>query len=211
MLSLSPRYDLYRFMLPDGFLPDEVAEKYRKILNQEPGVIVEPLDYLNESIVTIKLPGISDINIVQNQSSSNPIIPTNSRKPDGSLGRINREPAHPNTYIGSNNPLEKIEQTFSVTFRKNQGLLNYFMLYETIFYRFCKHLDYEAGDEFRIYLLNEDGVATSYIELSQCHIDGIEGIEFDFTKQERQVDSFSVDWKFNNINFEFLDIKKDLI
>ena len=33
------------------FLPDEINEKYAKILNKEKNVIISPIDYLNESIV----------------------------------------------------------------------------------------------------------------------------------------------------------------
>ena len=203
MLSLSPRYDLYRFMLPDGFLPDEVKEKYQKIINKDSNVFIDALDYLNESIVGITVPGVKDINIVQTQTSSNPIVPRNSSVKND-LGRINREPAHPNTYVGTNNPLEKIDQEFQVTFRKNQDLYNYFMVYETIFYRICKHLDYNDSDDFKIFLLNESGNITSNIILKQCHIDGIDGLEFNFSKVERETDSFQVTFKFNNIDFEFV-------
>lgn len=206
MLSLSPRTDLYRFMLPDEFLPEEVDKKYKQLINKDAAVFTEPIDYLNESIQSITIPGISDINIEQNQTSTNPIIRSNGDAQG--MGRINREPSHPNTYVGTNNPLEKINREFSISFRRNQNLYNYFMIYETIFHRVCKHINYNDGDFFKIYLLNEDGVATSYIELQQCHINGIDGLEFDFSKVDRQADTFSVTWNFNNINFEFIDIEK---
>ena len=203
MLSLSPRYDLYRFLLPDGFLPKEIEDKYRKLINKDASVITEPLDYLNESIVGINIPGIKDINIDQTQTSTNPITGRNANGRD--LGRINREPAHPNSYIGTSNPLEKINREFTVTFRRNQNLYNYFMIYETIFYRICKHMDYNDSDNFKIFLLSEDGTITSYIMLYQCLIDGIDGLEFDFSKVERQADTFQVTFRFNNIDYEFIN------
>ena len=61
MLSLSPRYDLFRFTLPKDFLPVEVEEKYATFFKNRQAVLVNPIDYLNESIQGIEFPGISDI------------------------------------------------------------------------------------------------------------------------------------------------------
>ena len=46
MLSLSPRYDLFKFELPKTFLPEEVNEKYHKILSRNAGVLITPIEYL---------------------------------------------------------------------------------------------------------------------------------------------------------------------
>ena len=73
MLSLSPRYDLFRFELPKDFLPESVQEKYQKILSKNAGVIVSPIDYLNESIQSVHIPGINDLVVEQTQHESNPI------------------------------------------------------------------------------------------------------------------------------------------
>ena len=122
MLSLSPRYDLFRFALPKDFLPKEVEEKYRILINKNQAVITTPIDYLNESIQGINFPGISDILVQQQQHSSNEI----ARK----LGKINVEPKTDITYQTSSNPLDKITKEFKITFRYNQGLYNYFMMYK---------------------------------------------------------------------------------
>jgi len=204
MLSLSPRFDLYRFMLPDDFMPEEVKRKYVKILLQEPGVLVDPVNYLNDSIKGITLPGISDINIQQQQHSTNTIQRESSR--DGQLGRINLEPKQDNTYVGSWNPLDKINRELKVTFRLNQGLLNYYMIYETIFYRICKPELYGQGEDMFIDILSEEGVAYSRITLTQCNIDGIDGLDLSMDKIERQADTFDVTFKFNNIDYDFLNI-----
>lgn len=201
MLSLTPRYDLFRFLLPKDFLPKEIEDKWKKFINREPGVIATPIDYLNESIQSITIPGMSDLNITQPQHSTNPIHRASS---DGhNLGRINVEPSQNNNYRSPANPLEKIERKFTVTFRFNQGLYNYFMLYETLFHRYCKHLNYEDGEDFYIDILNEDGVAITRIHLMQCLMDGIDGLEFGYDKVDRQSDTFTVTWTFNNIDMDF--------
>lgn len=206
MLSLSPRSDLFRFHLPKTFLPEELYKKWQRILSQDPGVFVNPIDYLNESIKSITLPGITDINIQQQQISRNKIKPSNRITENGhaSLGKLNIEPKHDNTYVGSYNPLDKIENKLKVTFRLNQGLYNYFMLYETLFYRIGKPWLLTDIDTWEVEVLDENGVIASKIRFEQCLIDGIEGLEFNFTNTERQAQDFSCDFSFNNINMEFM-------
>lgn len=198
MLSLSPRYDLFKFSFPKDFLPKEVEEKYQKLLNKNQAVITTPIDYLNESIQGINFPGISDILVQQQQHSSNDI--------KRGLGKINVEPKTDITYQTTSNPLDKITKEFKVTFRFNQGLYNYFMLYETIFHQVCKPIERGHIPVLYIELLGESGAITSRILFKDVLIDGIDGLEFNFSKVERETGTFDVTFKFNNIDYEFIDI-----
>lgn len=198
MLSLSPRYDLFRFSFPKDFLPAQIEEKYYNILNKNAGVITSPIEYLNESIQGINFPGISDILIQQQQHSTNEI--------KRGLGKINVEPKREQIYQTSANPLDKINQEFKVTFRYNQGLYNYFMLYETVFHQICKPIDRGHIPVLYIELLSETGVITSRILFKDVLIDGIDGLDFSYNKVERDSGTFDVTFKFNNIDFEFIDI-----
>ena len=197
MLSLSPRYDQFRFCFDKSFLPKEVNDKWQDFMAKDAGVLTTPIDYLNESIKGITFPGITDLIITQPQHSTNPIV----RK----VGRMNVEPNQNNSTYATNNPLDKIQREITITFRMNQGLYNYFMLYETIFYKICKPHLYPPVDKLYIDILNEEGLSIARIVFTDCHIDGIEGLEFDYTKLEREVDSFQVTFKFNNIDFELMD------
>lgn len=201
MLSLSPRFDLFRFTLPKDFLPQPVEEKYYKIFNKNSAVITTPIDYLNESIIGVTFPGISDINIVQEQHGSNVI-----KRDNKNLGKINVEPKHEIIYTSPENPLEKIDKEFKVTFRMNQGLYNYFMLYETIFYKICKPHLFPPQDILYIELLDETGTIMSRIKFFGVHIDGIEGLDFNYTKIERDSGTFDITFKFNNVDFEIIDL-----
>ena len=198
MLSLSPRYDLFRFSFPKDFLPEEIEAKYQKLLNKNQAVLTTPIDYLNESIQGINFPGISDILIQQQQHSSNDI--------KRGLGKINVEPKTDITYQSTTNPLDKINKEFKVTFRYNQGLYNYFMMYETIFHQVCKPIDRGHQPVLYIELLSETGTITSRIIFKDVLIDGIDGLEFNFNKIEREAGTFDVTFKFNNIDFEFIDV-----
>lgn len=196
MLSLSPRYDLFKFELPKTFLPKEVSDKYQKILNKNAGVITTPIDYLNESIQGINIPGISDLTIDQPQHSFNSI---------SGEEKLNVEPGRSNTYKNNANPLDKISKEITITFRFNQGFYNYFMLYETIFWKFCKPTNYPNEDVLYIELLDETGRTNARIKFFDCVIDGLDGLDFTYSKIERDAGTFEMTFKFNNIDITFID------
>lgn len=196
MLSLSPRYDLFRFQFPRDFLPTEVSEKYANIIAKEPGVICTPIDYLNESVQGVSFPGISDVNISQAQHSSN----SNNR----TLNKLNVEPKTEIIHTSTSNPLDKINKEFKVTLRMNQGLYNYFMLYETLFHYICKPILRDEEPVLYVELMDEDGVVRSRIKYMDCHMDGIDGLDFTFNKTERDSGTFEITFKFNNIDFDIL-------
>ena len=194
MLSLSPRYDLFRFAFPKDFIPKELEEKYSKILMKNAGVLTTPIDYLNESIKGINIPGISDLTIDQTQHSHNSIP-----------RRLNVEASRDNTYKSTSNILSNINKEFTVTFRFNQGFYNYFLLYETIFWKYCRDKNYHNEDVLYIELLDETGRINARIKYFDCHISGLDGLDFDYSKLERDGGDFSVTFKFNNIDFTFID------
>lgn len=201
-LSLSPRFDLFRFVLPKQFLSERVIEKYTKLLNRDSAVITTPIDYLNESVKSIHIPGISGLSFEQQQHEFNPITPV--AQTANHLGRINVEPQHTVVYKTAENPLEKIEREFKVSFRMNQGLYNYYMLYETIFEQTMKDVDKPVDDILYIEILDESGRICGRIVFKDCHIDGIDGLDFSYDKSSRETGEFDVTFKFNNIDFEFL-------
>lgn len=197
MLSLSPRYDLFRFSLPKDFLPEEIESKYSKVVRSNQSVITTPIDYLNESIQGVSFPGIADVIVTQGQQGSNDISRKNRK--------INFEPKMNMIYQTPENVLDKIDRSFKVTFRMNQGFYNYFMVYETLFHQVCKPLDRGHQPVYYIELLNEAGEITARILFKNVLIDGIDGLEFNFNKIERDSGTFDVNFKFANIDFEFVD------
>ena len=200
-LSLSPRFDQFRFIIPKDYIPQEVRDKYDSILAKNPSTFMNSIDYLNESIKGITLPAIENLIVEQQQVSHN------INREEGRLnGKINIEPAHPNVTLSSENILSKINNTFTVTFRQNQGLYNYFMLYESIFHRYMKPELYHQTDNevFDVVFLDEDSLPVSRMMLYQPEFNGISGLEFSYDKVERQTDTFDVTFTFNNIDFDFL-------
>lgn len=205
MLSLPPRFDQFRFMIPKEFIPKVVRDKYDAIIAKNANVFANSMDYLNESIRGVQLPGIENLIVEQQQVSHN--IMNN----DGKLnGKINIEPHHTNSTMGSGNIISKIANTFTVTFRQNQGLYNYFMIYESIFHRYVKPELYgqKTNDVFDIVFLDEHALPVSRMLIMQPEFNGIEGLEFSYDKVERQSETFTVTFTFNNIDFDMLPRKK---
>ena len=204
-LSLSPRFDQFRFMIPKEYIPQEVRDKYDAILQRDPSVFMTSMDYLNESIKGVSLPPIEGLIVEQPQVSHNDI--TTGAK----IGRrINTEPAHRNVTLSSENILTKIGNTFTVTFRQNQGLYNYFMIYESIFHRYMKPELYRQNDNemFDVIFLDENSLPVSRMMLYQPEFNGISGLEFSYDKAERQNETFDVTFTFNNIDFDFLPYRQ---
>ena len=198
-LSLSPRYDLVRFHLPKTFIPEEVEEKYTKYINTDAYTMKSAKDYLNESIQSVTMPGINGLTTTQQQHGSNNI----KLDSNGIRKRLNVEPMHEINHISSGNPLEKMDKEFKVTFRTNQSMLNYFMLYETAFHHACREYRREPERVMYIEILNEEGVVIAKVKFMDVYIEGIEGIEFSYSKIEREANTFDVTFKFNNIDFEY--------
>ena len=204
-LSLAPRFDQFRFAIPKEYIPTEVLNKYDMILAKNPSAFTSAIDYLNESIKGITLPAIENLVVEQPQVSHNSI------RENGELrGRINIEPSHTNVTLSSATILSKINNTFTVTFRQNQGLYNYFMLYESIFHRYMKPELYHQNNTevFDVIFLDEDSLPVSRMMLYQPEFNGISGLEFAYDKVERQADTFEVTSTFNDIDFDFLPRKQ---
>lgn len=204
-LSLSPRLDLFVFKLPKDFLPEEIVAKYTKALNKDKNVITTPIDYLNESIQGITFPGLSDLLVEQTQHST--AHPENHNKQNGIMGkRVSIEPARNNITYSPANILSQVGGELKVTFRKNQGLYNYFMMYETIFHKCLKEYANGKVDElFTIEILDETGKIMGRLKIFQPRIDGIDGLDFSYNKLERQSETFEVTFKYNNVDFDIMD------
>lgn len=208
-ISLSPRFDLFRFAFPKDWFPQPILDRYSKMISQNQSVVLDPVGYVNESIVGITFPGISDLNMNQYQTSTN----SGTGKSQG-LGHLRREPIHENSYFSAENILTKIEKDFTVTFRRNSGLYNYFLLYETIMWKYDKRSTSEEStgrnDLFIIDILDDTGSITAKVTLKQPIPTGIEGLDFSYDKMDRQNENFNVTFSFNNIDYIFLPGQGDI-
>ncbi len=192
MLSLSPRFDLFQIILPKDFIPNELNEKYRKILTKRSYPITDTIEYLSESIVSCSILGIDDITTTQQQTGINP-----------RMTKAKTEPVSEVVFSKYNMaPLENLDRSINIEFRMNQGFYNYFLLYETIFHRYCKP-ELKCGiPQIYLYLLDSIGQKTVKYTFEDVYFQGIDELIFSYSQVSRQSDTFSLTLVYNDIKIE---------
>ena len=203
MFGLKGRQDGFRLLLPKEFLVKEVEEKYSEIIKQKLGYFNTPIDFLNESIQKVNVLGFQDGTVEQNQ-------PATGR--DYTLDP-NRKEQNKFQYGGSNfnyrnavSPISLTDRTFNITFRHTLGYLNYFLLFENFWYMYTRDRTYFEGiPDFSIDIMNEKGAIYSRIVLSSPIISGMDMLDLDYTQPVAQSQSFKVEFKYSNIDFQFIE------
>lgn len=192
MLSLAPRYDLFRIFFPKDFIPEVLQEKYLKVLTSRPYPIQNVNDYLSESIVSCEVLGLDDMISTQAQTGLNKFMSVNHIEPTS------------NKSFSPHNatPLEWLDRTINITFRLNQGFYNYFILYETIFNRYYKP-NIEHLPQMYMCVLNSKGEIAVKFTFEDILFQGIDGLDFSYTQTSRQADVFNANLVYNDIKIEF--------
>ncbi len=180
MLSLAPRHDLFRFYFPKDLINNEIETAISEILSKRNGPIISPIDYLNESIVSVTLPGMSDL-VFNNTGHT----------------WYDKE-----RYVYSvDNPLQKISKEFKVTLRINQGFYNYFMIMNKILSEHHK-LPLKLKDDFlELKVLNSIGEVFGIVRFYNCVLKSIDKLNLSYNKIERQTETFEITFGFSNIDF----------
>lgn len=205
MLSLNPRSDYFRLLLPKDFICEEIVEKYTKILRDKHGFYVNPIDYLNETILSIDVFGFVNASYQQNQPSTGYPLINPSRIRENEF----QYPAAEYTYRSEVSPLSIIDKTLNINFRHTLGYLNYFLMFENFFYQYSRDRSYnELASQFIIDILNEKGSIYSRIVIDSPIINGMDMISFDYTQPVASNTSFKVEFKYSNFDFQFLNIEK---
>lgn len=206
MFGLKGRQDGFRMLLPKEFLVPEVEEKYGGILKEKLGYFDSPIDFINETIQKVNVLGFQDASITQDQ-------PVKGAEPTMKQNRIKQNqfqyPASQFNYRSEVPPIQLTDKTFNITFRHTLGYLNYFMLFENFWYQFSRDMNYdELPQIFTIDLFNEIGSIYSRISLFYPMINSMDMLEFDYTQPVAQSQTFNIEFKYSNFDFEFINIDK---
>ena len=204
MFGLKGRQDGFRLLLPKEFLVPEVEEKYAGILKDKIGYFDSPIDFLNETIQKVNVLGFQDGTMTQDQ-------PVKGAEPTMKPNRIKQNQFQ---YAGSQfnyrsgvPPIQLTDKTFNITFRHTLGYLNYFMLFENFWYQFSRDMNYdELPQKFTIDLFNEMGSIYSRVSLFYPMINSMDMLEFDYTQPVAQSQTFNIEFKYSNFDFEFISI-----
>jgi hypothetical protein len=204
MFGLKGRQDGFRLLFPKEFLVKEVEEKYSKIIKSKLGYFDNPIDFLNETIQKVNVLGFQDGTMTQDQ-------PVKGAEPTMKQNRIKQNQFQ---YAGSQfnyrsgvPPIQLTDKTFNITFRHTLGYLNYFMLFENFWYQFSRDMNYEdLPQRFTIDLFNELGSIYSRVSLFYPMINSMDMLEFDYTQPVAQSQTFNIEFKYSNFDFEFISI-----
>ena len=208
MFALKGRQDGFRLLLPKDFLCQEIEEKYGKILNSKKSFYIKPIDFLNESIQKVQVLGFTNATIAQRQSSTGTQFFRFGE--DRTSQNKFMFPSTDYNYRSPNSPIDLIDKTLNIEFRHTLGYLNYFMLYENFWYQFARDRQYkELPPNFNVDILNENGSIFGRIVLESPIVNGMDMLDFDYTQPIANSQTFKVEFKYSNINFDFIEVKED--
>ena len=205
MLSLKSRQDMYRLILPDELIPEEINEKYTKILTDKRSFIYKPIDLLNETIQKIQVLGFNKGTVAQPQvmTGSSVMYPNNPAYEAQNEFQYGHSDYNYRTVA---NPVALVDKTFNIDFRHTLGYLNYFILFESFFYQNMRDMNYrDLPKQMNIDIYNEGGEIYSRIVLFDPLIDGIDMLDLDFSQPVANSQTFRVIFKYSNIDFQFLE------
>lgn len=205
MFTLKSRQDMFKVTLPKEFIPDEIVEKYAKIINEANSFYKTPIEFLNETVQGLEVLGFTQASMVQQQ---------HGRGYYSSIGNI-----EPNRYLHASsdvayrsdmNPLNLIDKTVRITFRHTLGFVNYFMLFEAFWIMYKRDTQYKQLPEYiSVDLYNEIGSTFARIMLYDPIIDGLDMLSLNYTAPIAQSQTFNCEIKYSNIDFQLVNQSHD--
>lgn len=204
MLTLKGRQDGFRLLLPKEFLCVEIEQKYTEILQRKRSYLRTPIDFVNETIQRVDVLGFQNATVQQQQS-------TRGDKPLIKQDRVQQNefmfPESEFNYRSEVSPIALTDRTFNIEFRHTLGYLNYFILYENFWYQFSRDRNYdELCQAIYIDIFNEKGTIYSRIRLDYPLINSMDMLSFDYTQPVASSQTFKIEIKYSNFDFEFIDI-----
>ena len=207
MLALKGRQDGFRLLFPKHFLHQVIEEKYSAILKEKHSYFVDPIDFINETIQRVDVLGFNEATIQQYQSvrGDQPLINPNRKNENEFM-----YPNIPFSYRSEVSPIALTDMTMNVEFKHTLGYLNYFMLFENFWYMFSRDTKTsEINDYVYIDILNEIGSVYSRIKIEHPIINSMDMLSFDYTQPVAQSQSFKVEFKYSNFDYEFIQIDQN--
>lgn len=180
----------------------EIVEKYTKILQKAHSFYTEPIDFLNETIQGVDVLGFTQATVQQQQTGTGYYASSPATVEANKFLHTSTD----FTYRSEVNPLQLLDKTLRLKFRHTLGYINYFMLFENFFYQYRRDTKYSELPEYiPIYLLDENMTEYAKILLYQPIIDGMDMLSFDFTSPVAQSETFNIEMKYSNIDFDFIE------
>lgn len=179
-MILNSRNNLYNFKFPRKFIPQEVADKYRKYLNKMPGSLMsEPVDFINYSIQGVSIPGITFDPIQQTPN-------------DGTI-----------TYHRGSIPIQNtIERQFQVEFQLLDGFINYWILQDTLLYYYSKENRKPFIDDLKLQILDAEGIHVMSAVFEKPILNSITELNLNFSSNLAEFNIFTLNFYYNKFNLK---------
>lgn len=171
------------FHFPKTFLQPTVIDKYKGYIKRIPVPYDTVNDYLNATIQSVNFPTLRTIDT------------TEQIRPGG----------FKQSYKSATTLQNLIQREFTVTFKLAEGFINYWMMYDNII-RFLDFNNKEAYfDDFRLLLLDNDGIIMSTVLLQQPLVTQLSEIQLNYSSTTPNFSTFSVGFKCN-----YVDVKLEI-
>ena len=177
-MILNSRNNAFDFRFPRKFIPEEVAEKYKKYLNKVPGsMLAEPIDFFNYSIQGINIPGVS-------------FDPVSQSDNDGSI-----------RYHRGAQPIQNtIERQFTVTMQLLDGFINYWIMMDTLLYYYARSTKQPYTDPLTLRILDAEGASVAYMEFQKPIMNSINELNLNFAENVADFSTFEVTFYYNKLD-----------
>lgn len=183
-MFLSGSFNRFRFYFPKVFIPDEIADKYRPLIQRIPGCMIqEPIDFLNYAIQSI------DVSI---KTPYEPTTQVDRGTPWGRLGRAMRDPR------------VWLNRDMTISFQLDSAYIIWFLLMDLWDYYYC-----EPKKEQRfipslpgLEIYDGHGRILYRVKFTDVLFNGVDGIQFNFSDNSVDLKTINAQFKINIIELE---------
>lgn len=179
-MILNARQNGFLIHFPKSFLHPDIIQKYEGYVKRMPVPYDTLNDFINATIQSINFPTLRTIDTAEQV------------RPGG----------FKQTYKSSTTLQNLIQRDFSVTFKIGEGFINYWIIYENI----VKFLDFQNPeqyfDDFRLLLLDNEGVIMTSVYLQQPTVTSLSEIQLNYASTTPQFSTFTVGFKCNYVNIK---------
>ena len=179
-MILNSRNNSFDFKLPRGFIPQEVAEKYKDYLLKIPGTLIEePVDFINYGIQAINLPGIS-------------FDPVSQADNDGTT-----------RYHRGRTPIQNtIERQFTITFQLMDGFINYWILLDTLLYYYADSTKEKYTSDLKLRIMDAEGLGLASISFDKPIMNSISELNLSMADGVAEFNTFEVNFYYNKFSIK---------
>jgi hypothetical protein len=186
-MRLSSQSSQFIFNLPSDFLPQEIINRYRPILEKNWIQYENIIDYINSTIKSVSFKGISQSPVSQ------------------TLIRGKKRDFKPAT-----NVQDLITRDITVTFDSVDADLNYWLLFD-IWKKHYMDVENVFINPFTITALDIHRDAIYIIKLYEIIMKDLKGNTFDYSQQRVNEKTFDISFGFNFYDIEFVLDKSKIL